>query len=83
MTRGLGDLGIHIKHIITYSLSPFEQRAFAGLITRGVPNLIRRFSEEVLYILPGLSTAALIYHYGTKNFNRRQRKNPADYENEK
>lgn len=77
-----GALGVHVKHIITYSLSPFEQRVFAGVITRGVPNIIRRFSEEIVYILPGLSTAAVVYYFGNKDFERRKRKNPADYEND-
>ena len=83
MGKIFGNLGVHIKHTITYSLSPFEQRAFAGIFSKGIPNLIRRFSEEVFYILPGLTSAALIYHYGTKDFNGRMRKNPADYENDK
>lgn len=82
MGKIFGNLGIHMKNVITYSLSPFEQRAFAGLFSKGIPNIIRRFSEEVFYILPGITTAALIYHYGTKDFHRRMRKNPADYENE-
>ena len=80
--KGFGNLGVHVKHIISYSLSPYEQRIFGGIISRGVPNIIRRFSEEIFFILPGLTTAALVYHFGTKDFERRQRKNPADYENE-
>lgn len=82
MGKIFGNLGVHAKNIITYSLSPFEQRAFVGLFSKGIPNIIRRFSEEVFYILPGITSAALIYHYGTKDFNRRMRKNPADYEND-
>jgi ubiquinol-cytochrome c reductase subunit 8 len=77
-----GALGVHMRHVITYSLSPFEQRVFAGMFSRGIPNIIRRFSEEVFFILPGLGTAAVVYHFGTKDFERRKRKNPADYENE-
>ncbi len=77
-----GALGVRVKHIITYSISPFEQRAFAGFITKGIPNVIRRFSEEAFYVLPGITSAALVYHFGTKDFERRMRKNPADFENE-
>ena len=80
--KAFGNLGVHVKHIISYSLSPYEQRTFGGIISRGVPNIIRRFTEEIFFILPGLTTAALVYHYGTKDFHRRQRKNPADYEND-
>ena len=82
MGRGFGNLYFGAKNIITYSLSPFEQKAFGGLLSRGVPNVIRRFFDEVFFILPGLTVAGLVYHYGTKDFERRQRKNPADYENE-
>lgn len=78
----LGNLGIRVKHIITYSLSPYEQKAFAGVISKGVPNIIRRATEEIPFMLPGLGTAWLVYYFGTKDFHRRQRKNPADYEND-
>ena len=82
MGGGFGNLGVRVRHIITYSLSPYEQRAFAGVISKGVPNIVRRFMEEIPFILPGLGTAALVYYFGNKDFARRQRKNPADYENE-
>ena len=80
--KAFGALGVHVKNIITYSLSPFEQKVFTGIVTRGVPNIIRRFSEEIFYILPGVGTAAVVYYYGTKDFERRKRKNPADYVDE-
>ena len=80
--KAFGNLGVHVKNIITYSLSPYEQSVFGGIFRKGIPNIIRRFNEEIFFILPGLTTAALVYHFGTKDFHRRQRKNPADYENE-
>ncbi len=70
------------KNIITYSLSPFEQKAFGGILRQGIPNVIRRFFDEVFFVMPGLTAAGLVYYYGTKDFERRQRKNLADYENE-
>ena len=82
MGKVAGYLGVHVKNIITYSLSPFEHRVFAGVIRKGLPNIIRRFNEEIFFILPGMTVAALVYHFGTKDFQRRMRKNPADYENE-
>ena len=82
MGKIFGAMGIHAKNIITYSLSPFEQRAFGGMFSKGIPNIIRRFSEEIFFILPGMTTAALVYHFGTKDFESRKRKNPADYEND-
>lgn len=82
MGKIFGSLGVHARHIIQYSLSPFEQRAFAGLFSHSPGNLLRRFMEEVFYIVPGLTSGYLVYHYAKKDFDRRQRKNPADYENE-
>lgn len=82
MGKHFGSLGIRARHIITYSLSPFEQSAFAGMISKGIPNVFRRFYDSVFYAIPGLGSAWLVYHFGTKDFNRRQRKNPADYEND-
>ena len=80
--KKFGAFGVHVKNIITYSLSPYEQKTFAGVFSRGVPNIIRRFKEEVFYIFPALTIGALVYHFGTKDYHRRMRKNPADYENE-
>lgn len=81
MGRQFGNL-IRARNIITYYLSPNEQRLFVGFFSRGIPNWIRRFSEEVPYIMPGMVAAYMVYYFGTKNFKTRNRKNPADYENE-
>lgn len=81
MGKQFGNL-IRVKNIITYVLSPTEQRLFAGYFSRGIPNTIRRFSEEVPYIMPGMIAAYMVYYFGTKNYQRRIRKNPAHYENE-
>lgn len=51
MGKGFGELA-HVRGIIKYSLSPFEQRAFAGAIKYGVPNLFRRFRGQVLRVAP-------------------------------
>ena len=82
MGKIFGNLGVHARHIIQYSMSPFEQRAFAGFFTHSPGNLLRRFMEEVFYVVPGMASGYLVYYYAKRDFNRRQRKNPADYENE-
>ncbi|CAH8552696.1 unnamed protein product [Schistosoma mattheei] len=38
------------RGVITYSLSPYEQKASAGFFTHGFPNLMRRFREKVLVV---------------------------------
>ena len=80
--KTLGNLLFGVKNIVTYSLSPFEQKAFHGLFSKGIPNMIRRFTDQVFYVLPGLGVGGLVYYYGTKDFKRRQRKNPADFANQ-
>ena len=81
MGKQFGNL-IRAKNIITYVLSPYEQRMFPGFFSKGIPNTIRRISEEAPYILPGMVSAYLVYYFGTKDFKRRARKNLADFEHE-
>ena len=51
MGKHFGNL-IKISGMVTYSLSPFEQRAFAGAISKGVPNMWRRFTGQVFRVVP-------------------------------
>lgn len=52
MGHGFGELGNKIHGIVYYKISPFEQRAFAGAISKGVPNMIRRFRSNVFRVAP-------------------------------
>ncbi|NXB30775.1 QCR8 protein, partial [Eulacestoma nigropectus] len=79
MGKHFGNLA-RVRHVITYSLSPFEQRAFPSVLSHGVPNVGRRFTSQVLKVVPPLAAAYLIYSWGTQEFERLKRKNPADYE---
>lgn len=51
-------MGLHfgelakIRGLITYKLSPHEQRAYAGAISNGIPNIFRRFRESVFIVAP-------------------------------
>lgn len=74
MGKDFGNLGVHCRHIITYGLSPFEQRAFAGFLTKSPGNLVRRFFDQVFFIAPGLITAGVVMYYSKKDNARRQRK---------
>ncbi|NWI70751.1 QCR8 protein, partial [Todus mexicanus] len=81
-------MGLHfgnlarVRHVITYSLSPFEQRAIPNAFSHGVPNVWRRFSSQVFKVVPPLLSGYLLYSWGTQEFERLKRKNPADYEND-
>lgn len=58
MRTTLARLGQHfgelakVRGVVYHTLSPFEQRAFAGTISKGIPNTLRRIREEVFYIVP-------------------------------
>lgn len=80
MGRKFGMLG-HMKNVVTYSLSPFEQRAFAG-ITKGMANFVRRVRTQLPYQLPAFITGILIYTWAMDDFHQRNRKNPKNFEND-
>ncbi|XP_003464514.1 cytochrome b-c1 complex subunit 8 [Cavia porcellus] len=82
MGREFGNL-TRVRHVITYSLSPFEQRAFPNYFSKGIPNVLRRTRGCILRVAPPFVLAYLIYSWGTQEFEKSKRKNPADYENDK
>uniref|UniRef100_A0A1A8MG36 Cytochrome b-c1 complex subunit 8 n=2 Tax=Nothobranchius TaxID=28779 RepID=A0A1A8MG36_9TELE len=81
MGRHFGDLA-KIRHIITYSLSPFEQRAFTNYFSKGIPNVWRRFSGSFFKVAPPLVLTYLTYSWGNSVHEQSMRKNPADYAND-
>jgi ubiquinol-cytochrome c reductase subunit 8 len=51
MGKHFGELA-KIRGIIQYRLSPFEQRAFAGAISKGLPNILFRIRSNIFRVLP-------------------------------
>lgn len=47
-----GNLGVRVNGLIYYSLSPHEQKAFAGFFSRGFPNTIRRMRSAIPLVVP-------------------------------
>merc|ERR1711976_15571 len=82
MGKHFGNLGVKVSGVITYSLSPFEQKAFAGVISHGVPNLFRRFRGQVLRVAPPFVLGYLVYDWGEKENKRAARKDPAQFAEE-
>ncbi|XP_058505990.1 cytochrome b-c1 complex subunit 8 [Solea solea] len=74
-----GDLA-RLRHVITYSLSPFEQRAFPNYFSKGLPNVWRRFKGSVFKIAPPMIAAYLTYTWANHDHEQSKRKNPANYE---
>ena len=62
MGRHFGHL-TYVRGLISHSLSPFEQKAFAGAISKGIPNLWRRFRQQVFIVVPRRSFIIYIYIY--------------------
>ncbi|XP_024431007.2 cytochrome b-c1 complex subunit 8 isoform X3 [Desmodus rotundus] len=81
MGREFGKL-TRVRHVISYSLSPFEQQAFPNYFTKGIPNVLRRIQANILRVAPPFVAFYLLYTWGTQEFEKSRRKNPADYEND-
>ncbi|KPP68616.1 cytochrome b-c1 complex subunit 8-like [Scleropages formosus] len=79
MGRHFGDLA-RVRHIITYSLSPFEQRAFANYFSKGIPNVWRRFRSNVFKVAPPMVAAYLTYTWGNHVHEQSKRKDPTQFE---
>merc|ERR1711963_111796 len=82
ITMGLGFGNLHkSRGIVAYRLSPFEQRAFAG-ITKAPLNFLRRIRGNVFTVAPPFIVAYLVYNWGEAEYARLSRKNPADFAND-
>ncbi|WP_223120005.1 cytochrome b-c1 complex subunit 8, partial [Salmonella sp. S146_54837] len=81
MGKHFGNVGRY-SNIITFSLSPFEQKAFAGYFRNGFPNLWRRFTSKVFIVTPPFLVAYLVYTWGNKENTRLKRKQPGQFDNE-
>ncbi|TGZ58765.1 hypothetical protein CRM22_009466 [Opisthorchis felineus] len=62
------------RGIITYSLSPYEQNAFAGFLKHGFPNLMRRFREKVWIVAPPFIACYLVIEWANRENKRMHRK---------
>ncbi|XP_012280334.1 cytochrome b-c1 complex subunit 8 [Orussus abietinus] len=71
-----------IYGIVTFRISPHEQKPFAGLISHSIPNIIRRFKDSVLRVVPPFVITYLIIDVAEKEHHRLSRKNPKDFEND-
>ncbi|XP_032673467.1 cytochrome b-c1 complex subunit 8 [Odontomachus brunneus] len=71
-----------ISGIVYFRLSPYEQKAFKGMISEGVPNMVRRFQGSVFRIAPFFMGTYLIMSWATETNKAISRKNPKDFEND-
>ena len=82
MGKGFGNLGVKVKNVVTFSISPFEQRALAGVWSKGLPNNWRRYKRNIIYIGLPVAFYSAIYSWATKKNGDLKRKNPDDYIND-
>lgn len=61
MGKHFGELA-RLRGIVQFKISPHEQRAFAGAISQGLPNIFRRIWSEVFYI----GIRKFLLHYSFK-----------------
>ncbi|XP_072040677.1 cytochrome b-c1 complex subunit 8-like [Amphiura filiformis] len=78
MGKHFGNLARY-RNVVMRTLSPFEQRAFAGYFSEGMPNLWRRFKESVFRVVPPLVLTYYVYSYGNSLHADLERKDPADF----
>ncbi|XP_013864423.1 cytochrome b-c1 complex subunit 8 [Austrofundulus limnaeus] len=76
-----GDLA-RIRHIITFSLSPFEQRVFPHYFSEVLPNTWRRFRGSFFPIASNVVLFYTVYTWVNHKNEQSKRKNPADYAND-
>ncbi|EZA47420.1 hypothetical protein DMN91_004935 [Ooceraea biroi] len=81
MGKEFGNLA-KINGIAYFRLSPYEQKAFKGMITESVPNLIRRFQGSVFRVAPFFMFSYLLISWSKEQNEAISRKNPKDYEND-
>ncbi|KAG9334829.1 hypothetical protein JZ751_006398 [Albula glossodonta] len=81
MGRHFGDLA-KIRHVITYSISPFEQRAFPNYFSKGTMNVWRRFRASIFKITPPMVVLYLTYTWGNHVHEQGKRKDISVYEND-
>ncbi|XP_011298468.1 cytochrome b-c1 complex subunit 8 [Fopius arisanus] len=71
-----------IRGIVYFRLSPYEQKAFAGAISHGVPNTIRRIRESALRVVPPFIVSYLLYSWANQEHERLVRKKPGEFDND-
>lgn len=51
MGKGFGEL-YKLQSVVFYKISPFEIKAFHGVISKGFPRTLRRIASNFFYAVP-------------------------------
>merc|ERR1712071_64497 len=76
-----GNLGVTLRGVIHYRISPYEIRPFGGLMSR-IPQWVRRIREEIFVVGTPMVTCAMICAMCEIEYQKTLRKNPKDFEND-
>ncbi|XP_036986381.2 cytochrome b-c1 complex subunit 8-like [Artibeus jamaicensis] len=72
-----------VRHVISCSLSPALRAAGPPApLRQGHPPVLRHIQATVLRTAPPFIAFYLVYTWGTQEFKKSKRKNPAAYEND-
>ncbi|RKP15067.1 putative cytochrome b-c1 complex subunit 8 [Piptocephalis cylindrospora] len=52
------------RGVVTYQLSPYQQRPLAGAMKKGIFNVFRRTSQQLPYVIPAFVLFYVTYSYG-------------------
>lgn len=73
MGKGFGNLA-YVRNQVWFTLSPYEQKPFAKFLKTGIPNTLRRFTEEAPFVLPPLLAGYALYAWTVSEAERMSRK---------
>jgi ubiquinol-cytochrome c reductase subunit 8 len=68
-----------VRGIVVHKISPYEQRAFAGALSKGVPNTMRRIRSQIFRVAPPFIVSYFFYNWVEALHTSYHRKNPADF----
>uniref|UniRef100_A0A224XRX2 Cytochrome b-c1 complex subunit 8 n=1 Tax=Panstrongylus lignarius TaxID=156445 RepID=A0A224XRX2_9HEMI len=80
-TVHFGELA-YIRGLVTYRLSPFEQKAY-GPFFKSILRTAMRIRSSIFKVVPPFAAAYLLRTETEKKFDRMCRKNPKDYVDDK
>ncbi|XP_063172965.1 cytochrome b-c1 complex subunit 8 [Candoia aspera] len=80
MGKQFGNL-MKTRHVVSYYLSPFEQKLFPSYSQR-ILNTWRRIRSSFFRVAPQFVVAYLVYSWANEYNQNLKKKNPADYAND-
>lgn len=71
-----------ITNMVTFELSPFEQKAFHGMLKGWRNYIVNYIPVYAPWFLPPPIISYMIWDWAVKTHERLERKNPKDFEND-